>query len=199
MKTLAALVLCLSLAACSGLVSKAAPERRFFLVQADHPARTAGAAPEAVLKIKDFRVSPGFEDRPLVYRTGDSTWVSDFYNAFFVDPSAMLAGQTRQWLAETGLYGRVTDLASRLPATRYLEGSLTTLHGDFRDPAAPRAVMELQFLLLSGEAAPRPLLLKTYRREIPLPNRAPEALTKGYDAALTEILHALTADLAAVP
>jgi ABC-type uncharacterized transport system auxiliary subunit len=77
-----------------------------------------------------------------------------------------------------------------------LEGSVNALYGDFRKPSQPAAVLELEFFLYNDNSNNSGLVAqKRYLKSVPMNQRSPEALVKGWDQALQEIIAALTADL----
>ena len=67
-----------------------------------------------------------------------------------------------------------------------------------RHRESPRAVLEMEFFLTS-EIPEKPgiLMQKRYAKSVPLTGRTPEALVKGWNQALEEILTSLVADLKA--
>jgi hypothetical protein len=79
-----------------------------------------------------------------------------------------------------------------------LEGTVNALYGDFRNANSPRAVLEMEFFLTSEiPGKPGILMQKRYAKSLPLTGRTPEALVKGWNEALEEILTPLAADLKA--
>jgi hypothetical protein len=77
-----------------------------------------------------------------------------------------------------------------------LEGSVNALYGDFRNPKQPAAVLEIEFFLYNENTAnPGIVTQKRYTKSVALNERSPEALVKGWDQALSEIVAALAADL----
>jgi cholesterol transport system auxiliary component len=93
----------------------------------------------------------------------------------------------------------VTGSASQSQSNYVLEGTVNALYGDFRNPSSPSAVLEMEFFLTSEiPAKPGILLQKRYAKSIPLSGRTPEALVRGWNQALEEILVSLAADLKTV-
>jgi hypothetical protein len=80
-----------------------------------------------------------------------------------------------------------------------LDGSVNALYGDFRNTDSPRAVLAMEFFV-TGETPAKPgiLMQKRYAKSIVLSARSPEALVKGWNQALEEILTSLVADLKTV-
>jgi cholesterol transport system auxiliary component len=195
------LALALGAAGCFSLRQER-PEKRFYVIETERPggankAADAEAAARRVLAVRTLRVSPGYEDRSLVYRTGPATYESDFYNEFFILPHSMLSEQTRRWFEASGLFAHVVSTASRLEATHLLEGSITALYGDFSAPDAPRAVVKMQFFLIDDTGVePRLEASRDYRSSVALSEKTPAAVVEGFSKGMAEILTNLENDFA---
>jgi len=184
-----------SSAACLS-VQKSFPEKRYYILDVSHESGGPNSALARSLRIRKLQVSPRFEGKGLVYRRGNLTYESDFYNEFFIPPGSLLTEELRQWLARSGLFEYVTDAAGQVEPTYILEGTVSSLYGDYRDGAAPQAVLEIEFFLVHDLPAREEILLrKGYRVEIPLKGRSPESLVEGWNNALQQILTALENDL----
>ncbi|MFH1090643.1 MAG: hypothetical protein V1742_03635 [Pseudomonadota bacterium] len=184
------------ISASCGTISREYPPKHFYALDVSRPADAAVKKSGPILRIRTFRVSPGFEDKYFVYRSGDSSYESDFYNEFFVPPGAMLTENIRQWLSATGLFQYVLDAPSHVLPDFILEGAVTALYGDFRDLKNPLAVMELQFFLVHNQRSGSPIAFqKNYRLEIPLKGQTPADLVQGWNMALRRILSRLEDDL----
>jgi hypothetical protein len=107
--------------------------------------------------------------------------------------------EIRKGLIASEVFKYVISPSSPLPPSFVLEGSVNALYGDFRYPDSPRAVLEMEFFVTSETPAkPGILMQKRYLKSIPLSGRSPEALVKGWNEALAEILTSLVADLKSV-
>ena len=149
-----------------------------------------------VLAVRRLRVSPKYEGKGLVYRLGELNYESDFYNEFFVSPVSMFTEEVRKRLAGSGLFKRVVDPSSLLASAYVLEGAVTVLYGDYRVSTAPKAVMEIQFLLLEEtDVSPEIILQRQYHKEEPLNGSTPDALVKSWNTALSQILTEFENDL----
>lgn len=189
--------ICLVLFVLGGCVNlgRSYPEKHSFILEAMHSGETRASIPGTVLKVRKFRVSPAFEGKELVYRTSDARYEGDFYNEWFVPPNAMITQQVMNWLTRAGLFQYVTDSSGPLPATHMLEGTLTTLYGDYRASPA-KAVLAVQFFLLHEASAQAEVLWhQEYRKEVDVVEQKPEALVSGWNEALRLILSALDEDL----
>jgi cholesterol transport system auxiliary component len=191
---LALLALC---AACVG-IERSYPDKRYYVLEV--PGKTNPSNPTAseTLEVSNIRVSPRYADRSFVYRTSESGYESDFYNQFLIAPASLITEEVRKGLVETQTFKHVIGSASQSQPNYALEGAVNALYGDFRNADAPRAVLEMEFFLSSDiPAKPGILLQKRYAKSIPLTGRSPEALVKGWNQALEEILTSLAADLKA--
>ncbi len=189
----------LALSGCFDLRQKPL-EKHYFVIDVERPGDAETplipAAADRILSVRKFRVSPHYEGKGLVYREGEAAYRSDFYNEYFISTHAMFTEETRQWLAASGLFAHVVDTSSRMDATHVLEGSVTTLLGDFTDPKSPKAVLDIQLLLMEDTGVdPKILASKTYKVEIPLDRRSPEALVAGLTKALERSLTRFESDL----
>jgi len=193
------------LAGCSNLSKRYPEQRRFRLtVPAAKAVRAAkGARPDTVLRVSRFSGSELARKVEFVYRTGENTWDTDFYNVFLLPPVVQVTEESRAYLAKTGLFGHVVSPGSHLDPTHALEGNLRAIYGDFRDGSAPVAVLKIEFSLIDVRAtAPRAVLHEVYEIETPINAVAGEptssALVAAWDAALEQALRNFTGKLAAV-
>jgi cholesterol transport system auxiliary component len=177
-------------------LNKSYPEKQFYSLDVPRASAQATPAFSKVLRIRRFVVAPQFEGRELVYRTGDLQFESDFYHEWFVSPSAVLTQQTQNWLAASGLFQAIIDSGSRLDEALTLEGYVSALYGDYRDKAAPKAVLEMGVRLIGEDEGRPPILFhQDYRQAITVADESPEALLKGWNEELQVILGLLEEDL----
>ena len=185
-------------AACTG-IERGYPDRRYFVLDVTAKANPTNPASSEVLRVSTIRVSPRYADRGFVCRTSDSGFESDFYHQFLVPPAALMTEEIRKGLIASELFKYVIDTSSPMQANFALDGSVNTLYGDFRNSDSPQAVLEMEFFVTSEiPTKPGILMQKRYLKSIPLSGRSPEALVKGWNEALAEILTSLVADLKTV-
>ena len=188
------LLLCL-LSGCINLATDYPRKNSYLLDISREDSALAADPPGAILQIREFRVSPRFDDTSLVYRMDENTYVVDYYNRFLVAPDIMISEEVYQWMESTGLFEHVLDRTSPLDPDYFLEGDVSVLYGDFTH-VPPLARMETEFTLLRDQAEGSSLLLqKEYRAEILLSGRSPEALINGFGEALEAILTSFEKDL----
>ena len=189
-----ALLLMIFLIGCVSL-EKSYPDRRYFaleLVTGKSPNYTG----DRILSVASLRISPRYADRSFVYRTSTAAYEADFYNQFLTAPDSMISEELRKGLAASELFKYVVGPSNPLQPNYVLEGSINALYGDFRDPSRPAAVLEIEVFLYNQDAGVS--LQKRYEKSVPLSEKSPEALIKGWDQALADIVAALLADLKAV-
>ena len=172
------------------------PEKHFFVLSAKRGEKFPASKSDAILRVSRFRVSPGFEGKSFVYRKGDSNYTSDFYNEFFISPAPMITEEVRKWLTGSGLFQLVMSSSSPVEPTMELEGVISALYGDYRNTEVPKAVLEIQFLLV-GDVSSQPVIVfqKTYHEEAHIKGNSPDSLVAGWNLALEHILTQLETDL----
>ena len=186
------------LALASGCVGieRSYPDKRYFVLEVNRNVNPSNSPGNGVLQIANIRVSPRYEDKGFIYRTSGSGYESDFYNQFLVSPAALLGEELRKGLAQSQIFRHVINASSQLEPTHVLEGVVDALYGDFRDPGAPRAVLEMEFFLRKESASKADIVAaRRYAKSVAVNGRSPEALVKGWNEALDAILSSLVADL----
>ncbi len=186
------------LALASGCVGieRSYPDKRYFVLEVNRNVNPSNPPGNGVLQIAHIRVSPRYEDKGFIYRTSGSGYESDFYNQFLVSPAALLGEELRKGLAQSQIFRHVINASSQLEPTHVLEGVVDALYGDFRDPGAPKAVLEMEFFLRKETPSKAEIVAaKRYAKSVAVNGRSPDALVRGWNEALDGILSALVADL----
>ena len=182
----------------SGCVSleRSSPERHYFVIELPRSANSPESASDLILSVGNMRISPRYADRSFVYRTSDTSYESDFYNQFLTSPDTMISEELRKGLAAAHQFKYVLGPADAQQPNYVLEGAVNALYGDFRNSSQPAAVLELEFFLYNDNSNNSGLVAqKRYLKSVPVNERSPEALVKGWDQALQQIVAALAADL----
>jgi cholesterol transport system auxiliary component len=185
---------------CSGCVGfeRSYPDKRYFVLEAGGNLSPTNPSANETLQVSNIRVSPRYADRSFVYRTSEAGYEADFYNQFLVSPASLITEEVRKDLTASQVFKYVISASNQSQPSYVLEGTVNALYGDFRNANAPRAVLEMEFFLTSEiPAKPGVLMQKRYAKALPLIGRTPEALVKGWNEALEEILTALVTDLKA--
>jgi len=179
-----------------GCAQSATAGRKYYVLDTVREGGPAQVHTDATLRLRRFNVDEAFASRQLVYRLDEFRYEPDYYRQFLVLPGVMLTEETRDWLANSGLFGRVTSVGSRVESAYLLEGNVTALYADFTRASAPAAVMEIRFFLLSGaEGNESVSLAQTYKATTPISARTAEAVLEALSGDLKEILARLEADI----
>ena len=184
---------------CSGCVSSHSYSKRQFVIEAARPAQPVGQRHDVVLAVRGFTIDPVCDSRGLLYRKGESEYESDFYNEFLVAPQALISSQTRNWLAQSGVFKTVLEPGSLIQATHVLEGNVLALYGDFRGQSLPQAVMQVRvFLVANTGSQPQVIFTRDYRASHRAETQTADALVAAMDHCLAQVLSELEKDLGEV-
>jgi len=182
------------LAGCS--FSKAYPIKDYFYLTAERPGEPA-APGNQVLCVRQWDVAEAFSKKELVYRLNDVAYESDYYARFFTSPDRAVTELATRWFTDSGRYVPVIDAGSALAADRILEGTIDGLYGDFRDPAAPRAVVSLRIRFIDDSGnEPRLLFSKQYARAVAVDSTRPGDLVRGWNQGLAAVFAEMERDAA---
>ena len=188
-------LLAVALGGCS--LKQVSPTKQTYLLGAVRGGEARSGGSSAVLRVREVHMEPACEGRGFVYRTSEFGYESDFYHEFLTAPRNLIAGQLQSWLSASKLFRNVVPLGAAGEATHVISANVSTLHGDFRDASAPKAVVAIEFTVSRDGAGSEILLHKAYRQEVAVAARDAEALAKEWSTALAGILAALEADIAA--
>lgn len=148
------------------------------------------ATPTNTVSLSRVSISPIFQNRSFTYRMAENAYERDPYAGFLIPPERAMAEVIRAWMQASGVFGRVVEHGSGLPATSVVEIAITELYGDFRNLAQPAGVMGIHFVCyetkegLSG----RILLDKIYTQATPMTAKTPGALMTAWDQDLCKIM-----------
>lgn len=179
-------------------IDKPYPERSYYQFEVTYSGHSSTPVKGTILGIKRLSVSPGSQGIEFIYRTGEFKYQSDFYNQFFRPPGALMTEAVTTWFVASGEFETVLGQLSQAFPNYVIEGNVVKLYGDYRNSAAPTAVMEIQFFLLKltdDVDAPIVVTSDTYSIEKPISSRDPKALMSGWNQALEEILGEFLADI----
>ncbi len=188
-------LLFLTLTGCATL-EKNYPERNYYILNVSNKDQNSPPVLGTVLEVRRFEISPSFASREFVYRNGDLSYESDFYNQFFRTPASLITEEVHKWLSESGQFKYVVDSSNNVEPNYVLEGNVSELYGDFRATNEPKAVLGIQFFLTEETSTnPKIVFENNYRREVVLSSNSAQDLVKGWNEALGQILTALAGDL----
>jgi len=189
-------ILAAALAWC-GCLSKPPLHKQTFTFGAPPTASGGAVAGDRVLGIRHLRIAPPFNERSLVYRTGEFSYVRDPYAQFLDPPEEEMMAPVRGWLRRTGGFSQVVDAGSALKPNTVVEISVTQFYGDFRRPEHPCAIvtMHLVFFEARNGVPTNPKFQQEYSRSIPVTAPSAAALMEGWNQAFGGIFAEAAADL----
>jgi cholesterol transport system auxiliary component len=159
----------------------------------------AGTPKPASVRVGVVNVAAPFRGKAFVYRESDLRYDSDFYDEFFIAPAIMLSDATAKALAASNVFRRVVPFGASSEEGDYvLDGFVSELYADTRDPAAPAAVVTVTYYLTPMNVVnPGVVWTREYRQRAKVAGTGSEAIARGWNAALSAVLAELTRDLAA--
>ena len=174
------------------------PEKHSFVLEISRDGQSLQDPASGIVEVADMRISPRYEGQSFIYRVSEGGYESDFYNQFLIAPAVLVTEEVRRGLAQSGISQYVINSSSQIQSTYRLDGTVNAIYGDFRNASTAKAVLDMEFFLTKpGQGATQVLIAKRYSKSVPLTGRTPEALVKGWNEALEEILRSLVADLKA--
>jgi len=174
------------------------PEKHSFVLEISRDGQSLQDPASGIVEVADMRISPRYEGQSFIYRVSEGGYESDFYNQFLIAPAVLVTEEVRRGLAQSGISQYVINSSSQMQPTYRLDGTVNAIYGDFRNASTTKAVLDMEFFLTKpGQGATQVLIAKRYSKSVPLTDRTPEALVKGWNEALEEILRSLVADLKA--
>jgi uncharacterized lipoprotein YmbA len=178
-----------------GCLSKSYPEKRRYVFEIEPPANPV-PGPNGVLRMDRVRVSPLFERKGFVYRTGEATFENDFYNEFFAPPGVLLRKATLNRLLAASIFSDALDATQMGEVDWMLEGHVKELYADLRDRDAPFAVLQIEYTLLDAHSPTLAILFrKNYSARVDAASGTAEAIVNGWTEALIQIFGELEVDL----
>jgi uncharacterized lipoprotein YmbA len=172
-----------------------------FSISAAPPAPSAKPVYDDILALRNVMVAPQFDQRSLVYRTGETSYEEDPYAEWLIPPERMLGVGVRQWLRAGNFFRDVAEPNSYVLATRTAELQIMELCGDFRKPDEPAALLTFRFILLEPDGerpggSGKAVLVREFSKRPRLRTRTAAAVVQALEQALNESLSELGADLA---
>lgn len=164
------------------------PAKDRFGLQAQEIARASGE-PAGALRVQRVHVAPPYNQREFVYRTGELSYSSDYYNLFVADPQDLITAEIVGGLAATGRFSNVLWGSSSADTPFKLEITVTRLEGDFRAGSEPKATIAMHAVLLREADTLMQVVGQTDLEEAePIPSKSPADLSAGWCRALGRCL-----------
>jgi uncharacterized lipoprotein YmbA len=144
-------------------------------------------------------VSAPFASDGFVYQVSPYQWDVDAYNQFLVPPSDMLTSILRSWLRDAGFPASLPESKGKDDRSFVIDCRVTEFYGDFRNLAAPRAVLSMD-VQITRKTPQGPLTIqKSLTKSVAVSQRTPGALVDAWNEALraelTEILRVLGSEI----
>ena len=190
----AALIAAAFVAGCS--LSRPSPVKQSYLIEPALPAAAATPRP-ASLRVGTVNVAAPFRGRSFVVREGERHYETDFYSEFLVAPSPMLGEATARVLGGARVFARVVAPGAPPDADYVLDGFVSALYEDVRNPGSPAADIVVTYYLARADN-PVPFWSKEYRQHVPITAASPDAYAAGLSTGFGTIMAELARDLAAV-
>ncbi len=132
----------------------------------------------------------------FTYKASAYEWENDPYNDFLVAPSQMMTEIVRKWVTESDFYRSVAVAGEPSGQDWQIRVSVSELYGDFAR-LDPQAVLRLEVRVFRNRGGEAVLVSTgTYRQEVAVEQRTPEALVVGWNEALRRALLAMSKGLA---
>lgn len=194
------ILLAMSFATIAGCVKLERPslDRKYFTLDvkrgADH---VNSEKSDKNLIVRRLKVSPRYEDRDLVYRTGENSFEADYYNAFFIAPASLLTQELRVWMGGAELFANVLGSESMGTGELLLEGVVNSIYGDYTGDN-PVAVVEMQFFLLNNDNPDLPIVYsRNFSKKIAASSSGADDLVRAMNKGIKDIFKELESDIAA--
>ena len=190
-----AIAIASALTACT--LSRPAVAKRTFLLEPALPPM-ASVQKLASVRVGLVNVSAPYRGKAFVYRQGEIKFEADFYNEFFVAPTAMLSETTARALAAANVFRRVIPPGATDAGDFVLDGFASEFYGDMREAGKPAAVVAITYYLLpANSTVPTVIWSREYQQRVPVTEPTPDGFARAWNTALAAILADLARDLAA--
>ncbi len=158
------LVFAISLTNCVSSISREAPKKRFFSIEADAgKIKKSTAVKFSKLRINKLKINSNYEGKEFIYRK-DLDFESDYYNQFLTSPPTNITEQVITWINESRLSEVITNRMSSSDSNLLLEGNINLLYADFSGGKI-YSILEIEFYL-SDNAKDQVVFKKVYSKKI---------------------------------
>ena len=175
--------------AVTGCVSRPQIVRETFAFTS--PSAQAASAPATtnVLALTTVTIAAPYDEKTLIYRTGEQTFERDFAAEFMGPPARLLGEALRAGLRQGRVFTQVTEPGSALKPNLVAEVHVSELYGDFSKPT-PEAVLTLRILLFdASHGLPETVREQlSFTRRIPIKERTASQMVAAWNTGLDEIV-----------
>jgi cholesterol transport system auxiliary component len=180
---------------CISFLKKEYPQKKYFIISPNLEKATTLLFKSNNIKISKVKVSPFFEGKNFVYRQGENSYESDYYNEFLIFPAYNLNEVIGKWFSKSN--PSESPQMEFLDSTYLLSTNIESMYVDFREEKIPKTMWDIVFLLQKYNDT-NLLFKKRYILETRLESMTPENIIQSWNVGLTEILTSLQADLMSV-
>ncbi len=189
------LVAAVVLAGCA--VTRPAPVKGTFLLDPAAPPAVAKSQASS-MRVGTVNVAAPFRGKNFVSREGELRYETDFYNEFLVPPATMIGEITSRGLERAKAFTLVAPNNSATHTDWLLDGFVSSLFVDAREPAKMYAEVAVSYYLFRADSGTgMPVWTHDYRQRVPLAATTSQAYAAALNTAFAQILADLSRDLAA--
>lgn len=180
---------------CVNFSAKNLPQQQYLLMTKD-PSIYSVAIPKNVkskfyadiLEIYTPQIISQFSGTSFVYRINEINYISDYYNIFFGFPSMQIGQNGVKYIQASKIFKYASDNILPLEADYVLKTNILELYADYRDKKSPKAVISIQYTLISLKKQPAIIFNKTFSQSITITEKNSIALVDGWNNGLQKIL-----------
>ncbi len=177
---------------CISFLKKDYPQKKYFILSPNLEKATTHLFKSNNIKISKIKFSPFFEGKNFVYRQGENSYESDYYNEFLIFPAYNLNEGIGKWFSKSN--PSETPQMEFLESTLLLFTNIESMYVDFREEKNPKTIWDIVFLLQKNNDT-NILFKKRYFMETRVESITPENIIQSWNVGLTEILTSLQDDL----
>jgi cholesterol transport system auxiliary component len=177
---------------CSSILKKEYPQKKYFIINPNYEKAAESLFKTNNIKVTKVKISPFFEGKNFVYRQGENSYESDYYNEFLVFPAYNLNESISKWFSKSN--PSETPSFEFQDSTYLLAVIIESMYVDFRDEKNPKTKWEISFTLQKSNDQ-NLVFKKDYIIETTIEKITPENVIKSWNYGLSEILVQLQADL----
>lgn len=182
-------LLCLGSLVTTGCFRVSYIERNQYLFHVEAPKIPHQKTTTYILAINNVTIDPAFSGTQFVYRTGQSNYLSDYYNVFFAPPAQQMNEILTRYLQSTELYRYVTLDDDYHLAQYMLQAKIVSLYADYQDVLHPQGVIEMQVSMFKRtDTQPKLIMNSLFKASIPLHSKDSQSLINAWNKGLSNIL-----------
>lgn len=150
---------------------------------------------DRTLFVMDFSISPEYSGNSFVYKKNNQV-ITDYYNRFIIAPDKLIKAKCSFWLDQASIFNTVLSDNRIMKPGFVLTAKIGELACDISQSAAPKAKIEISFILIDHEQGDEIVLNTTIKAERTFEEFTPETLVTKYNQCLAEIFTILEGKIA---